>query len=202
MKKLFVSCMIAFMAICSVGAQEVYIGGGFTVGSEDSEFVFQISPEVGCHLTDQWAVGGEIGYTHYDDYNRFQFAPYARYTFYKTGIVGLFVDGTIGIAAGDGDTGFRLGLRPGLSLKATEHISFVTKVGFLGYSDSYNGTSDFGGVNFDTEKSASVSIIIFDRRHPEEREGIGKGRKTAFPVPFLLGVSHKIRLISSRLPTV
>lgn len=70
MKKLFVSCMIAFMAICSVGAQEVYIGGGFTVGSEDSEFVFQISPEVGCHLTDQWAVGGEIGYTHYDDYNR------------------------------------------------------------------------------------------------------------------------------------
>ena len=67
--------MIAFMAICSVGAQEVYIGGGFTVGSEDSEFVFQISPEVGCHLTDQWAVGGEIGYTHYDDYNRFQFAP-------------------------------------------------------------------------------------------------------------------------------
>ena len=45
-------------------------------------------------------------------------------------------------------------------------------------------------------------IIIFDRRHPEEREGIGKGRKTAFPVPFLLGVSHKIRLISSRLPTV
>jgi len=53
MKKLFVSCMIAFMAICSVGAQEVYIGG-----SEDSEFVFQISPEVGCHLTDQWAVGG------------------------------------------------------------------------------------------------------------------------------------------------
>ena len=41
MKKLFVSCMIAFMAICSVGAQEVYIGGGFTVGSEDSEFVFQ-----------------------------------------------------------------------------------------------------------------------------------------------------------------
>ena len=57
MKKLFVSCMIAFMAICSVGAQEVYIGGGFTVGSEDSEFVFQISPEVGCHLTDQWAVG-------------------------------------------------------------------------------------------------------------------------------------------------
>ena len=49
MKKLFVSCMIAFMAICSVGAQEVYIGGGFTVGSEDSEFVFQISPEVGCH---------------------------------------------------------------------------------------------------------------------------------------------------------
>lgn len=58
MKKLFVSCMIAFMAICSVGAQEVYIGGGFTVGSEDSEFVFQILPEVGCHLTDQWAVGG------------------------------------------------------------------------------------------------------------------------------------------------
>lgn len=95
MKKLFVSCMIAFMAICSAGAQEVYIGGGFTVGR--------------------------------------------------------FVDGTIGIAAGDGDTGFRLGLRPGLSLKATEHISFVTKVGFLGYSDSYNGTSDFAGVNFDTE---------------------------------------------------
>ena len=79
MKKLFVSCMIAFMAICSVGAQEVYIGGGFTVGSTDDEFVFQISPEVGCHLTDQWAVGGEIGYMHYDNYNRFQFAPYARF---------------------------------------------------------------------------------------------------------------------------
>ena len=80
--------------------------------------------------------GGEIGYTHYDDYDRFQFAPYARYTFYKTGIVGLFVDGTIGIAAGDGDTGFRLGLRPGLSLKATEHIS-LSLSRILGYSDSY-----------------------------------------------------------------
>lgn len=97
MKKLFVSCMIAFMAICSVGAQEVYIGGGFTVGSEDSEFVFQISPEVGCHLTDQWAVGGEIGYTHYDDYNRFQFAPYVRYTFYKTGIVDCLSMGRLGL---------------------------------------------------------------------------------------------------------
>ena len=50
--------ILSFTAICSVGAKEVYIGGGFTVGSEDSEFVFQISPEVGCHLTDQWAVGG------------------------------------------------------------------------------------------------------------------------------------------------
>ena len=42
MKKLFVSCMIAFMAICSVGAREVYIGGGFTVGSEDCQFVLHI----------------------------------------------------------------------------------------------------------------------------------------------------------------
>ena len=143
MKKLFVSCMIAFMAICSVGAQEVYPGGGFTVGSEDSEFVFQISPEVGCHLTDQWAVGGEIGYTHYDDYNRFQFAPYARYTFYKTGIVGLFVDGTIGIAAGDGDYRFPVGiaLRDFLLRKRRNIYLLLTKVGFLGYSDSYNGTS-------------------------------------------------------------
>ena len=82
MKKLFVSCMIAFMAICSVGAQEVYIGGGFTVGREDRGVFFPISPGGGCDLYDQWGVGGEIGYTQYDEYNRFQVVPYARHTVY------------------------------------------------------------------------------------------------------------------------
>lgn len=152
MKKLFLSLIVAFVTIISVNAQEVYIGGGFTVGAvgAGNDFIFQITPEVGCHLTDEWAVGGEIGYTHMDDYNRFQFAPYARYTFYKKGILGLFVDGTVGIAAGEGDTGFRLGFRPGLSLHVTDHISFVSKVGFLGYSDSYEGL-DVKGVSFNTE---------------------------------------------------
>lgn len=168
MKKLFVSCMIAFMAICSVGAQEVYIGGGFTVGSEDSEFVFQISPEVGCHLTDQWAVGGEIGYTHYDDYNRFQFAPYARYTFYKTGIVGLFVDGTIGIAAGDGDTGFRLGLRPGLSLKynrQNEKYEFSKR-------KVQEETFEYSLNEVRTSLFHSVILYPFERSHIEFKQDI------------------------------
>ena len=58
MKKLFVSCMIAFMAICSVGAQEVYIGGGFSIGRGGRGFFFQNLTGVGGDFDCQRAVGG------------------------------------------------------------------------------------------------------------------------------------------------
>lgn len=88
-----------------------------------------------------------MGYVHYKSEaagkrNAFFIAPYARYTYCETGIVRLFLDGGFGIASskiGDADreTGFEIGIKPGVAIKLNDTFSLITKVGFLGYRDDY-----------------------------------------------------------------
>ena len=87
-------------------------------------------------------------------------APYARYTFAKSGNVSFFIDGGVGFQVANYDLDnpekkysesgsvFHVGLRPGIAFKASDKVSFVATTGYLGYAkysdDIYNGKSTFG----------------------------------------------------------
>lgn len=173
MKKIFLVCMLACMAVAVQG--QVYVGGSFSWYHDDDSFnetVFRIAPEIGYNLSPEWAVGVELGYGHsrWKDSgikikaNSFAIAPYARYSFFKKGIVRLFVDGGLGFSTyrikdGHHTNGFEIGVKPGIALDITKNISFIARYGFLGYRDDYaitsRNTSSRSGIDFNTN---SLSI--------------------------------------------
>ena len=69
----------------------------------------------------------------------FTIAPYARYTFAKTGIASFFVDGGVYasfLTGGDDSykgTVFGVGVRPGVKFAASEKVDVVAKLGYLGW---------------------------------------------------------------------
>lgn len=126
MKKFLVMAVMAIMAL-GVSAQ-VYVGGslGYTHAKTDlgSGDQFTIAPEIGYNLNDSWAIG----------------AGYARYTYFRTDLVSLFVDGGVDLGFSkpdEGDTSvvWGIGLKPGISLNLNEKFSLVAHMGFLGYQD-------------------------------------------------------------------
>jgi len=150
MKKI-VMLLFVVCAAMTVSAQ-VYMGGtaGFWRNDKDDadETAFAIAPEIGYNFNEKWAIGSELGYVYSKNVNAsgkentFFIAPYARYTYCETGIVRLFLDGGFGIGStkiGDGDreTGFEIGIKPGVAIKLNDTFSLITKVGFLGYRDDY-----------------------------------------------------------------
>lgn len=166
MKKILLVCMLACIAI-AVQAQ-VYVGGSFSWYHDDdssSETIFRIAPEIGYNLSKEWAVGVELGYGHSRwkesgvkiKANSFAIAPYARYFFFKKGIVWLFADGGLGFSTfrvknGGHTNGFEIGIKPGIALDITQNISFIARYGFLGYRDDYaivgQSTSSRSGIDF------------------------------------------------------
>ena len=97
--------------------------------------------------------------------NEWSISPYARYTFYKTGAVGFFVDGVFEVGStnrwlnedftnngpqtkcADNGTMWGIGLRPGVKFAASEKVTFVATCGFLGYRHYKQGdekVNDFG----------------------------------------------------------
>lgn len=162
MKKILMTIAAAFVAV-SMSAQ-VYVGGeiGMTsVGGEnvDDETVVKFLPEIGYNINDEWAVGtvvgyakspiggvtklGTLGFTAANSESAFIFAPYARYTFFKTNHVSAFIDGGFDFTSGsDYDyTAFSLGFKPGVAVSLADNISFVAHVGYIGY-DSVNPDGD------------------------------------------------------------
>ena len=62
-------------------------------------------------------------------------APYVRYAAVESKVVDLFFEGTIGygsVSKGCGDF-YEVGIKPGLAVKLTKHVEFISKIGFLGY---------------------------------------------------------------------
>lgn len=146
----------AFVAV-SMDAQ-IYVGGSLGFNSTsyqqdglDSETTITILPEIGYNLTDDFAVGATFGYESWgDDDNAFTVAPYARYTFLKSGAVNLFVDGGLSYTSRkDQYSDLSIGFKPGVAVNLTEKFSFVTHVGFLGFTEHNpkgddNNVTDFG----------------------------------------------------------
>ncbi len=133
-----------------------FVGGELGLLYDDSRETIRltIAPELGYAINRSWTVAGAIGYTYegqegYTE-NGFFFAPYVRWTYFSKGILGLHVDGGLGVSVTSSKyknmeaervVGFEVGFRPGLSIQITERFSVVGHVGFLGYRDAYLGSS-------------------------------------------------------------
>lgn len=157
MKKIILTAIVAIASL-TANAQ-IWVGGevGFNYHNNDaidvSNTTFTVAPEIGYTLNDKWDLAIRIG----DEYskpdpgdaaNAFFVEPYARYTFYKTGKVGFFIDGGFSIKTGDFDgyvdeTMFGVGLRPGVKFAASDKVTFVASFGGLGYKKVADD-SDFG----------------------------------------------------------
>lgn len=174
MKKVFLLLCIAVFAL-SANAQ-VYLGGSFGITHDDDIDAtnFTIAPEIGYKLNDTWHFGAEIGFSHTNktkigedlDVNSFHFAPYARWNYFNKGMVRLFLEGGIGISTykvedHDNHNGFEIGIKPGLALDVTNHFSFVTKFGFLGYRDEYKYINSASGLSLSSEDLSIGFVYSF-----------------------------------------
>ena len=170
--------MVAAMVAMTMNAQ-IYVGGSVGFGSAklgggDSESTYKIVPEVGYNLNEQWAIGVMVGYQKGScdfgnlDFNpgkteAFVVSPYARYTALNTKMVNVFIDGGVGFASyKDLGSAFQVGLRPGIALKASDAISLVAHVGFVGFETfSPKGDGDSSnafGLNLD---SSSIMFGVY-----------------------------------------
>lgn len=186
MKKIL---MIAVMAVAAVSANaQWYIGGSFGLNftkatkDADSQTTLNIAPEVGYNINDNWAVGAQVGFGMANNLTNvtltegnltgtsFTIAPYVRYTFAKTGIASFFADGYVGFSSTNfrgnvkydkSGSLFSIGVRPGVSLKASDKVSLVAILGNLGYSkysdDVFGGGSNFG-INADNN---DISLGVY-----------------------------------------
>ena len=158
MKKLV---LLLFVACVTVSANaQFYVGGSTSLWLGSDNTTVSLLPEVGYVMNDKWSFGTEIGFRHTgnDFYNYKEnsviVGPYARYTYFKKGIVGLFVDGGLDYAfikvkdADNSTHGVRFGLKPGVALSLTDRLSVVAKFGFLGFDHDYNEAGNNGGFAF------------------------------------------------------
>lgn len=157
------------MAATVAASAQVYVGGSLGFESvtaakdADASTTFSIKPEVGYNLSETLAVGIQLGFTNTnndgDGYkmsksvNTFEIAPYARYTFAKAGAASFFADGGIIFKSYGEDNGsnFGVGIRPGVSFAASEKVSVIAKLGWLGYSKDNEdaGSREVWGLNID-----------------------------------------------------
>ncbi len=168
MKKLMLAAAMMVAAI-SASAQ-VYIGGSlsyeYSKANKDADGLssFKIFPEVGYNLDKNWAVGIQLGFGINDTMKKdgsgkvttsaFTVAPYARYTFAKSGIASFFVDGGIQFTSLGTDTKgntFGVGFRPGVKIAASNKVDLVAKLGYLGYQTA-NEDAQAQGYGFEKDK--------------------------------------------------
>lgn len=148
MKKIVLTAVAAMMAV--VMDAQVYLGGsvGFETVSHDgnSTTAFVLNPEVGYVLDENWALGISLGYGEKGKDNTkvktFNVNPYARYTYVNFDKVSLFLDGgfsfknTDSKSAGYKTNEWGVGIKPGVAVALTDKVSFVSHLGFLGYTSS------------------------------------------------------------------
>lgn len=133
-----------------------FIGGkaGFHNGKKNDTrtTVYTIAPEVGFRFSENFALATYFEYRHSNQKqsgkkvtsNEIVLAPYLRYTFLKSGIINVFVDGTAAFGLSD-LKGFEAGIRPGIAMNVTKRLSLVANLGFIGYNNGKGvGRSDYG----------------------------------------------------------
>ncbi|MDR2292131.1 MAG: hypothetical protein LBE11_01485 [Prevotellaceae bacterium] len=174
MKKIILSAIFVMAIIFGANAQDYkwFIGGkaSFWTGKDGGtkKTIFSVAPEIGYRFSDNFALATNFEYRHLTEKNNGNTAklkeivvgPYLRYTFLKSGIVNVFVDGcaTFGLS---GLKGFETGLRPGIAIDLTKRLSVVANLGFVGYNNGKGvGRSSFGK-GFGIDLSGYQSSIGF-----------------------------------------
>ncbi len=185
MKKLFFTLAIMFGLTSVVNAQntgKMWLGG--SVGLNTTKVThgnrltnFNITPELGYMTNEDLGVGIRFGYAHkeYDlkgakaKADGFTVNPFARYSFLKGELGGLFVDGGVGYTYSKLKTvdtkvhELEVGFRPGVAFNVTNNISLIGKFGFLGYEYEKFGsqkTNSFG-FDFDLDQIQLGMNIVF-----------------------------------------
>lgn len=151
MKKILLTLLVSLVAITA--SAQAYIGGGVGVWrNDDANFTsFTFKPEVGCNLSNKWAIGVGLNFTHVysnpeevddDDYgkvNTLSIDPYARWSFVKFGPVKLFLDMGFGVGVvkekqtDDAYVNWNVGVRPGVKVSLAKNVDFIAHAGFLGF---------------------------------------------------------------------
>ena len=162
MKKFLLFALVLVSAVAAKA--QVYVGGelGFWHNNDEPKTTqFTIMPEIGYNFNEKWAAGVEIGYQYNKagdtKINTFAINPYARYTYFKSGIVSLFVDGGVDFAVLHNEesyTAFGIGFKPGIALNVTENAGFVAHFGFIGYQDADDEISEFVDKGFGLDLSS------------------------------------------------
>lgn len=144
MKKVILTALVA-VASLSASAQ-MWVGGniglGVTKASKNADNIteFKVAPEVGYMINEKFGVYADIDFStktkQFGDKaaTQFGFDVAARYVFAKTGIASFFVDGGFGMDFwnNEGGSAFDIKIVPGVSIAASEKVSFVAKLGGLG----------------------------------------------------------------------
>lgn len=175
MKRLFLSLAVILSFSTVVNAQNVgkmWIGGSVGVNTSkvkdgDRLTNYNIIPEVGYMLSDNWGLGVKLGYTH-NEYNSestkmksdgFMVNPFARYAFLKGDLGGLFIDGGAGYSYSKIKTTstkvheLEVGFRPGVSINVSDKIALTGKFGFIGYQYEKFGERKTNSFGFDFDLS-------------------------------------------------
>lgn len=176
MKKIVAVAMFLAVAMMANAQIYVGGSLGFESSKADKEadnlITWSVMPEIGFALNDAISFGLQGGFSSQEleedeKAKSFVIAPYVRYTFAKSGLVRFFIDAgvtvtSINISNGyyyiTGDyydyytgevkgTNIGFGIRPGVRIAASDHVSLVAQLGYFGYSansDDLGGGSSIG----------------------------------------------------------
>ena len=179
MKKVILAALVA-VASLSANAQ-VWLGGdlglGFTkaTSNADTKTTFTIAPEIGYMFNEKWGVYADLDFTSVSkslpDANgkltaatSFGFDVAARWNFAKTGIATFFLDGGFGLDFYNKSRGsiFDIKIQPGVSIAASEKVSFVAKLGGIGFRSANNKAQAAGlGNKSEFGFNATNSAVTF-----------------------------------------
>ena len=142
MKKIIV--IIAAACISFAANAQLYVGGAIHGLFNDNTSI-GIYPEAGYALNETFTVGAALDFdTRKDAYTSFGINPYLRWNCLDLDPVKVFVDcGFMFVsfnnkAVDKSYTAFQLGVRPGFAIPLNDNLSFVSHVGFLGYTVNDN----------------------------------------------------------------
>ena len=155
--------MVAALAVATLTANaQMWVGGSIGYdytkadGADFGTNTLTVSPQVGYSFNDKWGIGLEIDWNHvkYDQRvtNDFGVALFARWTFAKAGIASFFLDGGVDFGSyseslngvgPDATTQFGIGVRPGIALNVSDHVSLIARAGFIGWRNVKDKYSQF-----------------------------------------------------------
>ena len=149
MKKLVLVLAIVFAGALSANAQ-LWIGGGLGAQVEKNYMAFNVAPEIGYAINDQWqlALGSNFSFDKIKGIDgagtELFLQPYVRYV---GGTIGhkfsLFVDlcGDFGLL--DAAKAYAVTLQPGIAWQATDDFTAAFRFAKVGYDHNIYGVDGF-----------------------------------------------------------